>query len=164
MYKKLLSMVGAGAMLGMVAFGGSAMAFGHHGGGHHGDDDFGLLARAAGITHEQIRTAFKNDTALKTDFQTLMTTKKAMDSCIISAASATACNSQIQAYAAAQQALTTEKNTVWAGLFANAPKKSAAATLKGQLDALKTTAHQDIRAALGSSSSSDSPDSPTAEQ
>ena len=156
MNKRALLTLGAGAILALTAAG-PAMAFGHHGpGGPHGGDDFGVLARAAGITHDQIHNAFMNDANLKTDFQNVMTTKKAMDSCIIGATSATACNSQIQAYAAAQQALTTEQNTVWTGLFASAPNKSAAASLKGQLDQLEAQKHQILHQAFSSAKGSDS--------
>lgn len=152
--KKVFLGAVAGAALGLMAMGGSAMAFGPHGHGH-GEMEFGLLARAAGLTHDQIRTAFMNDANLKTDFGNFRTTKQAMDTCIIGASSATACSSQIQAYAAAQQALSTEKNTVWAGLFAGAPNKSAAAKLKGQLDSLEMQRHQLLHQVFSSAKDSD---------
>src|SRR6202023_3179795 len=101
-----------------------ALAYGHH--GHHGDMQYGMLAHEAGLSRDQIHSAFKGDTALKTDFQNLKNAKKAMDTCIVAGNCTSGPTGQIAAYANAQQALTQEKMTVWQGLFAGAPNKAQA--------------------------------------
>jgi hypothetical protein len=162
--KATLAMVSGLAALALAATCGPALAFGHHGHGQrHGGEKFGLYAHAAGITGDQIRTAFKNDPALKSDFETVKADKKAVDACIISGAS---CTSQIQAYAAAQSALTTEKLTDWQNLFvANGTTKDAAAvTLKSSLDSLNQQKHQLLHQAFSSAKGSDSMTPPATQQ
>jgi hypothetical protein len=148
--KTLLAKVSGLSALALVATCGSALAFGHH--GHHGDMQFGLLAHAAGITHDQIRTAFTNDATLKTDFQNLKTSKTAMDACIV----AGTCTNEVATYASAQQTLTLEKLAVWQKLFASAPNKAQAVSLKGQLDQLNAQKHQIMHQAFSSAQGSSS--------
>ena len=163
--KKILASVSGLSALALVATCGSAFAFGHHGGHHHGSDmEFGMLAHAAGITGEQIHTAFKSDTALKTDFETLKTAKTAMDACIIAGTCTSGSGGQVASYAAAQSALTQEKLNVWQGLFASAPNKSAAVSLKSQLDALNAQKHQLLHQVFSSAKGSTTRAPSTAQQ
>ena len=135
-----------------------AMAYDHQ--GHRGGDmKLGLLAHAAGISHDQIHTAFKNDTTLKTDFENLKTAKKAMDACIV----AGTCTNEVATYASAEQALTQEKMTVWQNLFKTAPNKDKAVSLKGQLDQLNAQKHQLIKQAFNAPSA-DNATPPAAQQ
>ena len=143
--KTVVAMVSGLSALALAATCVPALAFGHH--GHHGDMQYGLLAHAAGLSRDQIHSAFKNDPALKTDFQNLRTAKKAMDACVV----AGACNNgEIAAFASAQQALTQEKMTVWQNLFKSAPNKAQAVSLKGQLDQLNAQKHQILHQAFSS--------------
>src|SRR5271165_2454373 len=91
-----------------------AQGFGGHGGGPGGDGHLFLLAKVAGVDHSKIHEAFKGDANLKTDFATLKSTHQALTACLVSGGT---CDTQISAFAAAQQALTVEKYTVWEGLF-----------------------------------------------
>ena len=159
--KKIIATVSGLAALALVATCGPALAYGHH--GHHGTDSdmkLGLLAHAARLTRDQIRSAFMNDATLKTDFQNLKKAQTAMDACII----AGTCTNEVSTYASAQQALTQEKMTVWQNLFKSAPNKSAAASLKGQLDSLQTQKHQIMHEAFNSSKGSDTSTPPAAQQ
>jgi len=58
-----------------------AHGFGGRGGGGH---DMWLLARAAGLNHSQIASAFENDANLKTDRANLKTAHEAVMSCLVS--------------------------------------------------------------------------------
>jgi len=126
-----------------------ALAFGPHG-HHHGGGDmkFGLYAKAAGITHDQIKTAFQNSN-VKADFMKLRTDKKAMDACIVGGT----CTTEVATYASDVQTLTDDKLTVWQTLFASAPNKAAAASLKSQLDSLDAQKHQLLHSVFGSKGS-----------
>jgi hypothetical protein len=136
-----------------------ASAYGHHG-NHRGDMQLGLLAHAAGLNKDQIHSAFKNDTALKTDFENFKKAKSAVDSCIV----AGTCTNEIATYSSAQQALTQEKMTVWQNLFKGAPNKSQAVSLKGQLDQLHAQKHQIIHQVFGSANGTDSATAQAAQQ
>lgn len=156
--KKIVAMVSGLGALALVVTCAPVMAFEHH--GHHGGDmKLGLLAHSAGITREQIHTAFKNDAALKTDFENLKTAKKAMDICIV----AGTCTNEVATYASAQQALTQEKMTVWQNLFKNAPSKDKAVSLKSQLDQLNSQKRQLIKQAFNAQST-DTATPPAAQQ
>jgi hypothetical protein len=146
--KTVLSMVAGVSGLVLAATCLPVLAFGPHGGHHHhgGGDEFGLYAKAAGITHEQIRTAFQGSN-IKTDFQNLRAAKKALDACII----AGTCSNEVATYATDLQTLTTDKLNVWQTLFQNAPNKSAAISLKTQLDGLNATRRQLLQGVFGSS-------------
>jgi hypothetical protein len=164
--KKVASIISGVSALVLAATCLPALAYGHHGlGGHHhrgADMKFALYAHAAGLTHDQIRSAFQNDTALKTDFQNLRTAKTAMDSCLIAG---TCNNNEVATYASAQQALTQEKLTVWQNLFKTAPNKQAAVSLKSQLETLNSQKHQILHQTFSSASnSSANPNSPAAQQ
>ena len=139
-----------------------ALAFGHGMHGHHrGDMKFGMLARAAGVSGETIHSTFKNDATLKTDFQNVRNAKKTMDACIV----AGGCNNgEIAAYASAQSALTQQKLTDWQTIFAGAPNKGAAASLKSQLDALDTQKHQLLHQAFSSAKGSNTVTPPATQQ
>ncbi len=157
--KSVVATVSGMAALALAATCGSALAFGHH--GHRGGDmQLGLLAHAAGISRDQIRSAFKNDAALKTDFEATRKAKTAMDACIV----AGTCTNEVATYAAAEQALTQEKMTVWQNLFKNAPNKAQAVSLKGQMDQLKEQKHQIMRQAFSSSKGSETSAPPTVQQ
>ena len=146
--KSVLTMVSGLAALALAVTCGSALAMGHHGHYHGGDMQLGLLAHAAGVSGETIHSTFRNDATLKTDFQNLRAAKKAMDACVI----AGACNNgEIAAYANAQSALTQQKMNDWQKIFAGAPNKNAATSLKGQLEQLNAQKHQLIRQAFNSS-------------
>src|ERR1700735_1423843 len=146
--KSALATISGLAALALAATCSPALAFGHHGHGHHGGDmKLGLLAHAAGVSGETIHSTFKNDATLKSDFQNVRNTKKTMDACII----AGGCNNgEIAAYASAQSALTQQKMTDWQTIFAAAPNKGAAASLKSQLDALNQQKHQLLHQAFSS--------------
>jgi len=60
------------------------------------------------------------------------------------------CDSQISAFASAQQALTTEKYKVWEGVFKGAPNAGKATTLLGQMQQLKQQRHAIFQQAFGS--------------
>jgi hypothetical protein len=159
MSKKTITAIISGISLTLAATCLPAFAFGGH---HRGGMQYAMLARAAGVTKDQVHTAFKNDAALKTDFQNLRATKKAMDACIVAAGvAAGGCSAQITAYANAQSALTQEKMTVWQGLFAGAPNASAAVTLKGQLDALNTQKHSLMHSVFSSAKSTNAVTAPS---
>ena len=120
--------------LSVVMVSGVAMAFGGHG-GRGGDRAMFVLARAAGLTKAQIRTAFKNDSAnLKTDRTNLKTARQALASCLVSGAD---CSSQASAFLSAKQALATETLSVWQGLFKGNPNPQNAAKVLGQLQQLQ---------------------------
>ena len=159
--KTIVAAVTGLSALALAAIGGTALAYGHQGHGHHhGDMRFGLLAHAAGLSRDQIRTAFMNDAALKTDFQNLKTAKMAVDSCIV----AGTCTTEITTFASAQQALTQEKLTVWQNLFQGAPNKAQAVSLKGQLDQLNAQKHQLLHQAFSSAKGTDSATPPAPQQ
>jgi hypothetical protein len=114
-----------------------------------------MLAKAAGVDHSAVHTAFKGDTNLKSDFETVGSTHKALIACLASGGS---CDSQISAFATAQENLTTEKFKVWEGLFKSAPNTSKSTALLGQLQQLQQQRHAIFQQAFGSQAGSDSPD------
>ena len=120
-----------------------------------------MLAKVAGIDHSTIHTAFKGDANLKTDFANVKSTHQALMTCL---ASGGACDSQISAFASAQQALTMEKYKVWEGLFKGAPNTSKSTALLGQMQQLEQQRHAIFQQAFGSQAGSDTPNAspPTA--
>jgi hypothetical protein len=130
-----------------------------HGGGPGGDGHLFLLAKVAGVDHSKIHTAFKGDANLKTDFATVKSTHQALITCL---ASGGTCDTQISAFAAAQQALTVEKYTVWEGLFKGAPSSNKATALLGQLEQLQQQRKTIFQQAFGTQGSDATTDAPAA--
>jgi hypothetical protein len=153
---RLVTMAGAIA-LGLTAGAGAAMA---HGGGH--GRQMWLLAHAAGITRQQISSAFENDASLATDRTNLHSARDAMMTCVVSGGS---CSNEISAYSSALQTVAQEKLTVWQNLFKQAPNTSQATTVLGELRQLHATRKQIFQQAFGArngSQSSTSGSSPAA--
>jgi len=134
-----------------------AKGFGGHRGGPGGDGSLFLLAKVAGVDHSKIHAAFKGDANLKGDFATVKSTHQALITCL---ASGNDCSTQISAFAAAQQALTIEKFTVWEGLFKGANSSKATALL-GQLEQLQQERKAIFQQAFGTQAANDAPDAPT---
>ena len=139
--KRFMPMMAGAMALALTAGAGAAMA--HEGGHGH---KMWLLAHAAGLTHDQIVTAFKNDAALATDRTNLHTARDAMMTCVVSGGS---CSNEISAYSSALQAMAQEKMTVWQGLFKQAPNTSQATTVLGELRQLQTTRKQIFQQVFG---------------
>jgi hypothetical protein len=136
-----------------------AHGFGGPGAGGH---EMWLLARAAGLNHSQIATAFANDGNLATDRANLKIAHDAMTSCLVSSAvSAAGCTTQIASFSNALQAMEQERMTVWQSLFKTAPNISQATTVYGQLKQLHSEKQQIIQSVVGSSGSDASPASPS---
>jgi hypothetical protein len=157
--KSILATVSGLSALALAATCGPALAFGGHGHGHHGGDDgqFFLLAQAAGITGDQIHTAFKADTNLKTDIAAVRTAKTAVNACIIAGTCTSGSTGQVATLAAAQSTLTAEKLGVWQNLFATKGVNNAAAiSLQTQLQALDTQKHTLIKQVFSSAKDSES--------
>jgi hypothetical protein len=142
---------------------GLALAQGFHGhrgpGGPGGDGPLFLLAKVAGVDRSKIHAAFKGDPNLKTDFATLKSAHKALIACL---ASGGTCDTNISDFVLAQKALTTEKYTVWEGLFKGAPNSSKATALLGQLEQLQQQRKAIFQQAFGAPAGEDTPDSPPA--
>ncbi|MBV8453744.1 MAG: hypothetical protein JOZ29_15955, partial [Deltaproteobacteria bacterium] len=94
MIRKRAIVVAAGLVLMLAVTSGLALSqgFGGHG---RGDHSMFLLARAAGLTHEQIASAFQNDANLKTDRANLKAAHEAMMSCLV----AGNCTTQVASFA-----------------------------------------------------------------
>jgi hypothetical protein len=146
MIRKRAIAVAAGSFLMLVAASGLALAhgFGGRGGGGH---DMWLLARAAGVNHSQIASAFANDATLKTDRTNLKSAHEAMMSCLVSGKD---CTSQISSFSNAVRAMAQERMTVWQNLFKTAPSPSQAASIYSQLQQLKSQKQQILESVLGS--------------
>ncbi|HXN85358.1 MAG TPA: hypothetical protein VN867_04770 [Candidatus Binataceae bacterium] len=152
--KTVVSLISAASLMFMAATCSPALAFGGHGHGRHGGDGhLMMLAHAAGLTGQQIHTAFKNDPNLKTDFTNLKTARTAMNTCIV----AGTCTNQVATYASAQQALTQEKMTIWQNLFASAPNKAQATSVMNQMTALNEQKHALMKQIFSSAKSSGTP-------
>jgi hypothetical protein len=145
--------VAAGSVL-MLAFA-SAPALAHSvggpGGGHR---EMWLLARAAGLNHSQIASAFENDLNLKTDRDNLKTAHETMTSCLVSGKD---CTSQISSFSNAVQAMAQERMTVWQSLFKTAPNPAQAASVYSQLQQLHSAKKQILQSVLGSQGTLGSP-------
>lgn len=158
--KRKVSRVAAAVGVVLAATCGLALAQGWHGrggGGPGGDGHLFMIAKVAGVDHSKMHTAFKGDANLKTDFANVRTTHQALIACL---ASGGTCDSQISAFAAAQQALTVEKYTVWEGLFKGAPNTSKATALLGQMQQLEQQRHAMFQQAFGPQAGGDTPDAP----
>lgn len=165
MITKKVAAIAAAAVLavGVGAYGmASAYGGGHghfHGHGHGGG--LFLLAKAAGISHTDIRTAFQNDaTKLQGDHAALKTARENFINCLLSSSntSATSCSTQASALVTAKQTAETDKLALWEGLFASAPNKANAANVLTQLQALRAQRKQIMQQAFGSNAgSSDTP-------
>jgi hypothetical protein len=145
--------VAVGAMLAIACSAALAQGFG----GHRGDAHLFMLAKVAGVDHSALHAAFKGDTNLKTDFQNVKTAHQALITCL---ASDGACDSQISAFAAAQQTLTVEKYKVWEGVFKSAPNTSKSTALLGQMQQLEQQRHAIFQQAFGAQSGTDASDAP----
>jgi hypothetical protein len=142
--------VTVGALLAVTCGLALAHGFGGHPSGPGGDGHLFVLAKVAGVDHSKIRTAFMGDTNLKNDVANVRSTHQALMNCLVSGSGD--CNSQISAFAAAQQALTTEKYTVWEGIFKGAPNAGKASTLMAQMQQLHQQQHALLSQALGKTS------------
>jgi hypothetical protein len=151
--------VATGVVVAMTC--GLALAQGWHGhsGGPGGDAKLFILAKVAGVDHSQMHTAFKGDAALKPDFESVKSTHQALTSCLVSGTGS--CDSQIAAFASAQQALTTEKYKVWEGLFKGAPNAGKATTMLGQMQQLEQQKHAMFQQAFGDKAGGGNPDAAT---
>jgi hypothetical protein len=143
----------AGSVVMLTATSGLVLAhgFGGPGGGGH---DMWLLARAAGLNHGQVASAFQNDANLKTDRTNLKTAHEAMMSCLVSGKT---CSSQIFAFSSALQTMAQERMTVWQNLFKSAPNPSQAANVYSQLQQLHSQKKQIIQNVLGSDGNDSAP-------
>ena len=151
--------IAAGAILAATCGLALAHGFGGHRGAPGGDGHLFILAKVAGVDHSKIRTAFMSDTNLKNDFANVRSSHQALMSCLVSGSGD--CNSQISAFAAAQQALTTEKYAVWQGIFKGAPNAGKASTFMNQMEQLHKQQHALLSQALGhTSTNSDTQSAP----
>ena len=158
--KRKASQVAAAIGVVLAATCGLALAQGwggHGGGGPGGDGHLFMLAKAAGVDHATMHTAFKGDANLKTEFANVKSTHRALTTCL---ASGGACDSQISAFATAQHDLTVEKYKVWEGLFKDAPNKSKSVALLNQMQQLEQQRHALFRQTFGPQAGSDAPDAP----
>jgi hypothetical protein len=144
----------AGSLLMLAATVGLALAqgFGGHDGGGH---DMWVLARAAGLNHSQIATAFANNANLATDRANLKTYHEAMMSCLVS--STGGCSNQITSFSTALQAMAQERMIVWQNLFKTAPNLSQASSVYSQLQQLHSQKKQIMQSVLGSNSGGGTP-------
>jgi hypothetical protein len=144
--KRVIAAV-AGSVLMLAAISGLALAHGFGGRGGGGHEMF-MLARAAGLNHDQIRSAFENDASLRTDRSNLKNAHEALMSCLVS--SGKDCSSEVTSFSNAVQAMTQERMTVWAKLFSTAPNLSQAANLRSQLQQLHSQKKQLMQNVFGS--------------
>lgn len=161
--RRLISWTAAATGLVLMATCTVAAAHGMRG-GHGGDGQMFLLARAAGLSHQQIGAAFHNDPSLKTDFANLRGTRDAALTCIAKGGS---CASEISAYASARQALTAEKMGVWQKLFTSPGANTAQSTATlGQLRNLRAQRNALLKQIFASSSNATAAasDTPQAQQ
>jgi hypothetical protein len=148
--KRKVSRIAAvlGAVLAVAC--GLALAQGWHrqGGGPGGDGHLFMLAKVAGVDHSSVHAAFKNDANLKADFAAAKSTHQALITCVASGTGS--CDSQISAFASAQQGLTTDKYKVWEGLFKSTPNASKATALLEQMQQLQQQRQAIFQQAFGS--------------
>jgi hypothetical protein len=160
MITKKVAAIAAAAVLavGVGAYGMASAYGGGHGHWHHGHGGgLFLLAKAAGITPTEIKTAFQNDaTKLQADRAALKTAHTDFINCLLST-TATSCSTQASALVSAKQTAETDKLALWEGLFASAPNKAAASNLLTQLQQLRAQRKADIQSALGGAAASDAP-------
>jgi hypothetical protein len=165
MITKKVAAIAAAAVLavGVGAYGMASAYGGGHGYWHgHGHGGLFLLAKAAGISHTDIKTAFQNDaTKLQADHAALKTAREGFINCLLSSSntSATSCSTQATALVTAKQNAETDKLALWEGLFASAPNKANAANVLSQLQQLRAQRKQILQQAFGggSAAASDTP-------
>jgi hypothetical protein len=146
-----------GLIAGLVLLAGtSGLVMAEGFGGHGGEHGTWMLARAAGLTHSQIASAFSNDANLVIDRTSLKTAHDAMMTCLVSGND---CSSQIASFSKALQTMAQERMTVWQGLFKSANPKNLqlAASVYSQLQALYAQKQQILQSALGAQSSEAAP-------
>jgi len=149
--------VAAAAVVMLTAI--SALALGHgFGGPGGGGHEIWLLARAAGLNHSQIASAFENDANLKADRANLRSAHEAMMSCLVTGKD---CSSQIASFSNALQTMAQERMTVWQNLFKTAPNSAQAANVYSQLKQLHSQKKQILQSVLGSPDDEGSPASGT---
>jgi hypothetical protein len=146
--EKRVIVVVAGAMLMIAGTFGLALAHGFGGPGGPGREMF-LLARAAGLSHDQIRSKFENDPNLKADRANLKTAHEAMMACVVSGKD---CKTEVAAFSNALQTMAQERMTVWQSLFQSAPNSAQASSLYNQLQQLRSQKQQLVKSVLGSNS------------
>jgi hypothetical protein len=137
--------VAAGSVLMLAATSGLVLAHGFGGRGRGGHEMF-MLARAAGVSHDQIRTAFENSN-LRTDRTNLKTAHEAVMTCLVTGKD---CTSQIASFSNAVQTMTHDRLTMWQTVFKNAPNPSGAANVYAQLQQLKSQQKQIFQGLRGS--------------
>ncbi len=147
---RTVTVIGGILVVAIAAIGGSALARGTQGHDHGGSrgGHLWLLARAAGLNRDQIATAFQNDSNLKSGRTNVRTTHQALETCLLTG---DACTTQISAYGSAVQALSQERMTVWASLFASAPNLKQASSVQTQLQQLGAQRRQIFQQVFGSS-------------
>lgn len=140
----------AGSVLILVATSMVALArgFGGPGGGGH---SMWLLARAAGLSHSQIETAFQNSN-VKADRANLKSAHDTMMTCLVSGGN---CTTQISSFAGALQTMAQDRMTVWQTLFksASATNLQQAASVYTQLQQLQAQKKQIMQGVFGSQDS-----------
>jgi hypothetical protein len=153
MIGKRVMAIAAGTVLMLASASGPALAHGLGGPGG-GRPEMWLLARAAGLDHSQIASAFENDANLKTDRDNLKAAHEAMMSCLVSGKD---CTSQVSSFSNALQTTARERMTVWQNLFKTAPNPSQAASVYTQLQQLHSAKKQILQSVLGSRGTQGSP-------
>jgi hypothetical protein len=129
----------------------SALVLARGGGGGPGHEMW-LLARAAGLDHSQIASAFRNDTSLATDRGNLKSAHEALMSCLFSTTvSSAGCSTQIASFSSALQTMAQERLNVWQNLLKTAPNLPQAASVYSQLQNLRSQKKQILQGVFGSS-------------
>lgn len=141
--------VAAGLVLILAATAGLALSHGF--GGREGDGhEMWLLARAAGLNHSQIASAFENNAKeFTTDRANLKAAHEAMMSCLLSRPRQ-GCASPISSFSRALQTMAQNRMTVWQNLFKSAPNLPAAANVYTQLQQLHAQKKQIFQSVFGS--------------
>jgi hypothetical protein len=135
----------------------SALVLAHGGGGGPGHEMW-LLARAAGLDHSQIASAFRNDTSLATDRGNLRSAHEALMSCLFSTTvSSAGCSTQIASFSSALQTMAQERLNVWQNLLKTAPNLPQAASVYSQLQNLRSQKKQILQGVFGSSNGDAAP-------
>jgi len=147
--KKVVSAVVALSLYAVAC--GVAMAYGGGPrGGRGGDRNLFVLARATGLTHTQIKSAFAtNRTTLKADHAALESARTNLDTCLVAG---TDCTSQASAYLTAKQTAAKDKLSVWQGLFKGNPNPQKGAAVLQQLEQLQASRKQIFQQVRGADS------------
>jgi hypothetical protein len=130
----------------------SALVLAHGGAGGGPGHEMWLLARAAGLDHSQIASAFRNDTSLAVDRGNLKSAHEALMSCLFSTTvSSAGCSTQIASFSSALQTMAQERLNVWQNLLKTAPNLPQAANVYSQLQNLRSQKKQILQGVFGSS-------------